>query len=103
MIKIVLKKVNNLVVKTIVACGTSDSHEMAIIFDVPHLHEVIINKENKYKIPLPVVVQQYINHNATLYKVYVLAEDTFVQARESIRDFEPSGNFLKKFTNVARN
>jgi hypothetical protein len=67
---------------------------MAIIFDIPHLHEVIVNEGEKYKIPLPVVVQQYINHDAKLYKVYVIAEDTFVQARESIRNFDPKGMAL---------
>lgn len=64
---------------------------MAIVFDIQHLYEVLINKDKKYKILLPVVVQQYINHNATLYKVYVVAEHTYVQARESIRNFDPNG------------
>ncbi|KAL0490468.1 inositol-tetrakis phosphate kinase [Acrasis kona] len=74
------------VVKTTAACGALETHEMAIVFNVPNLFDVLTDK-SKFKIPLPVVVQQYINHDATLYKVYVIGNDTFVQARESIRNF----------------
>jgi hypothetical protein len=35
------------VVKTIVACGTNESHEMAIVFDIPHLHDLIVNTDKK--------------------------------------------------------
>lgn len=86
-------------VKTTAACGAIETHEMAIVFNVDNLFQVLTDR-SKYKIPLPVVIQQYINHDATLYKVYVIGKETFVQARQSIRNFKPDGtDFNDSFNN----
>ncbi|XP_012679338.1 inositol-tetrakisphosphate 1-kinase [Clupea harengus] len=65
--------------KTQVAHGTS-SHEMAIIF----------SEEDLRNIKPPCVIQSFINHNAVLYKVFVVGEAYSVVERPSIRNF-PSG------------
>ncbi|XP_073788434.1 inositol-tetrakisphosphate 1-kinase isoform X1 [Danio rerio] len=62
-----------------VAHGTN-SHEMAIIF----------SEEDLKDIKPPCVLQSFINHNAVLYKVFVVGEAYSVVQRPSIRNF-PSG------------
>ncbi|KAI5615160.1 inositol-tetrakisphosphate 1-kinase [Silurus asotus] len=62
--------------KTQVAHGVN-SHEMAIIF----------SEEDLKDITPPCVVQSFINHNAMLYKVFVVGEAYSVVERPSIRNF----------------
>nr|XP_058912875.1 inositol-tetrakisphosphate 1-kinase isoform X4 [Kogia breviceps] len=62
--------------KTRVAHGTS-SHEMAIVF----------NQEGLSAIQPPCVVQNFINHNAVLYKVFVVGESYTVVQRPSLKNF----------------
>ncbi|XP_076979518.1 inositol-tetrakisphosphate 1-kinase isoform X2 [Tamandua tetradactyla] len=62
--------------KTRVAHGTN-SHEMAIVF----------NQEGLNAIQLPCVVQNFINHNAVLYKVFVVGESHTVVQRPSLKNF----------------
>ncbi|KAJ8290365.1 hypothetical protein GJAV_G00011920 [Gymnothorax javanicus] len=65
--------------KTRVAHGTN-SHEMAIIFSEEDLKDVTP----------PCVIQSFINHNAVLYKVFVVGESYTVVERPSLKNF-PSG------------
>ncbi|KAG5276626.1 hypothetical protein AALO_G00107810 [Alosa alosa] len=65
--------------KTQVAHGTN-SHEMAIIF----------SEEDLKNIKPPCVIQSFINHNAVLYKVFVVGEAYSVVERPSLRNF-PTG------------
>uniref|UniRef100_A0A9L0TF17 Inositol-tetrakisphosphate 1-kinase n=1 Tax=Equus caballus TaxID=9796 RepID=A0A9L0TF17_HORSE len=62
--------------KTRVAHGTN-SHEMAIVF----------NQEGLSAIQPPCVVQNFINHNAVLYKVFVVGESYTVVQRPSLKNF----------------
>ncbi|XP_043930505.1 inositol-tetrakisphosphate 1-kinase isoform X2 [Protopterus annectens] len=62
--------------KTRVAHGTN-SHEMAIIF----------NKEGLKDVKPPCVIQSFINHNAVLYKVFVVGESYTVVQRPSLKNF----------------
>ncbi|XP_021561902.1 inositol-tetrakisphosphate 1-kinase [Carlito syrichta] len=62
--------------KTRVAHGTN-SHEMAIVF----------NQEGLNAIRPPCVVQNFINHNAVLYKVFVVGESYTVVQRPSLKNF----------------
>ncbi|XP_010880764.1 inositol-tetrakisphosphate 1-kinase isoform X2 [Esox lucius] len=63
----------------------SNSHEMAIIFSEEDLKDV----------KPPCVIQNFINHNAVLYKVYVVGDSYTVVERPSIRNF-PSGPVGRK-------
>ncbi|XP_035649848.1 inositol-tetrakisphosphate 1-kinase isoform X1 [Oncorhynchus keta] len=63
----------------------SNSHEMAIIFSEEDLKDV----------KPPCVIQNFINHDAVLYKVYVVGEAYYVVERPSIRNF-PSGPAERK-------
>lgn len=62
--------------KTRVAHGTN-SHEMAIIF----------NEEDLKDVKPPCVIQSFINHNAVLYKVFVVGESYTVVQRPSLKNF----------------
>lgn len=62
--------------KPLVSQGESLSHEMAIIF----------NKEGMKDIRPPCVAQSFINHNAVLYKVYVVGDEQFVCERPSLKN-----------------
>uniref|UniRef100_A0A8D3D6G5 Inositol-tetrakisphosphate 1-kinase n=1 Tax=Scophthalmus maximus TaxID=52904 RepID=A0A8D3D6G5_SCOMX len=65
--------------KTRVAHGTN-SHEMAIIFSEDDLKDV----------KPPCVIQSFINHNAVLYKVFVVGDSYTVVERPSLMNF-PAG------------
>uniref|UniRef100_A0A8C4ZCP7 Inositol-tetrakisphosphate 1-kinase n=1 Tax=Gadus morhua TaxID=8049 RepID=A0A8C4ZCP7_GADMO len=62
--------------KTRVAHGTN-SHEMAIIF----------SEEDLINVRPPCVIQSFINHNAVLYKVFVVGDAYTVVERPSLKNF----------------
>ena len=57
-----------LIVKPLVACGVSHSHSMALVLDESALCQL------GGRVPLPAVVQEFVNHGGQQYKVYVLAD-----------------------------
>ncbi|QHO58843.1 Inositol 1,3,4-trisphosphate 5/6-kinase [Arachis hypogaea] len=75
------------IVKSKVACGVSDAHKMAIVFRVDDFKNV--------NVPLPAVIQEYVDHSSTLYKFYVLGEKVFHAVKKSI----PNADVLKKSSN----
>ncbi|XP_078287076.1 inositol-tetrakisphosphate 1-kinase-like [Rhinoraja longicauda] len=62
--------------KTRVAQGSS-AHDMALIFGEDGLGDI----------SLPCVIQSFINHNAVLYKVFVVGQSHFVVKRPSLKNF----------------
>ncbi|KAK3907991.1 Inositol-tetrakisphosphate 1-kinase [Frankliniella fusca] len=59
----------------------SDAHQMAIVF----------NEEGVADCRPPCVAQSFINHNAVLYKIYIVGDDFNVSERPSLKNFAPSG------------
>ncbi|KAG2442579.1 hypothetical protein HXX76_002664 [Chlamydomonas incerta] len=66
------------IVKPVVACGTPDSHAMALALWPQALAGLA------GRVPLPAVVQEFVNHDATIYKVYVAGDKVFHAVRPSI-------------------
>ncbi|PIN00374.1 Inositol-1,3,4-trisphosphate 5/6-kinase [Handroanthus impetiginosus] len=64
------------IVKPQVACGVSDAHSMAIVFNVDHYKDL--------NVPLPAVVQEYVDHSSLLYKFYALGSKIFYAVKKSI-------------------
>jgi len=64
------------VCKTIQACGSKAAHEMGIVFSEKKLHSFSV----------PFMVQEYINHNAVIFKVFVIGEFVDVVQRASLRN-----------------
>ncbi|XP_062082429.1 inositol 1,3,4-trisphosphate 5/6-kinase 4 isoform X2 [Humulus lupulus] len=63
------------IVKPQVACGVAVAHNMAIVFKVEDFKDL--------KVPLPAVIQEYVNHSSILYKFYVLGEKVFYAVKKS--------------------
>ncbi|XP_022742848.1 inositol 1,3,4-trisphosphate 5/6-kinase 4-like isoform X2 [Durio zibethinus] len=63
------------IVKPQVACGVADAHSMAIVFRVEDFKDL--------NVPLPAVVQEYVDHSSTLFKFYVLGERVFHAVKKS--------------------
>ncbi|KAK4436026.1 Inositol 1,3,4-trisphosphate 5/6-kinase [Sesamum alatum] len=64
------------IVKPQVACGVSDAHSMAIVFKMDHYKDL--------NVPLPAVVQEYVDHSSLLYKFYALGGKIFYAVKKSI-------------------
>jgi hypothetical protein len=53
------------------ACGTKSSHEMTLIFSAAHVQDADALEH-------PIIVQEYVNHNARLVKVRYSADGELV-------------------------
>ncbi|KAL8199572.1 hypothetical protein R6Q57_013140 [Mikania cordata] len=71
-----------IIVKPQVACGVADAHSMAIVFKAADFTGL--------SVPLPAVVQEYVDHSSILFKVYVLGEKVFYAVKNSM----PNANIL---------
>ncbi|XP_045168176.1 inositol-tetrakisphosphate 1-kinase-like [Mercenaria mercenaria] len=64
------------VCKPIVAHGTQDCHKMAVIF----------SEEGLKDITPPCVAQTFVNHNATLYKIFKIGSKQYIGHRPSLKN-----------------
>ena len=69
-----------LIVKPLVAAGTKESHSMTVVLK----HLAFSQLTPGY------IVQEYVNHDATLFKVYVLGENVYVYERSSLPNLPPA-------------
>lgn len=78
-----LRKIENagvsypMVCKTVIGHGSESCHEMAVIF----------NEEGLKDLMPSCVVQQFVNHNAVLFKVFVAGNKHYIVKRPSIKNF----------------
>ncbi|KOC60339.1 Inositol-tetrakisphosphate 1-kinase [Habropoda laboriosa] len=63
--------------KPLVAQGSNDAHKMMVIFNEQGLNDCLP----------PCVAQEFINHNAILYKIYIVGEHFHVVERPSFKNF----------------
>ncbi|KAF6168664.1 hypothetical protein GIB67_005276 [Kingdonia uniflora] len=63
------------IVKPQVACGVADAHNMAIVFRTEDFEDL--------NVPVPAVIQEYVDHSSLLYKFYVLGEKIFHAIKKS--------------------
>jgi glutathione synthase/RimK-type ligase-like ATP-grasp enzyme len=66
-------------VKSLQASGSLSAHDMAVVWsakDIDHF-------------TYPLYVQEYINHDGTIFKIYVLGEHNFTVTRVSLPNFAP--------------
>lgn len=75
------------VVKPIVACGVPESHQMAFIL---HASGLLPDLD----VPLPAILQEYIDHSSTLWKVYVAGNKVFTAQKRSTPDLQPLKEML---------
>ncbi|KAK7789705.1 hypothetical protein R5R35_012307 [Gryllus longicercus] len=62
------------------AHGSSQAHQMCVMF----------NEAGVRDCRPPCVAQSFINHNAVLYKIYIVGEQHYVVERPSLKNFYPS-------------
>ena len=55
---------------------------------------LIFHEEGLKDISPPCVAQMFVNHDAILYKLYVIGDKWFMVERPSLKNFYPSGKFL---------
>lgn len=67
------------VCKPSVSHGSTSAHKMAVIF----------NEKGVQDCHPPCVAQSFINHNAVLYKIYVVGDEYIVTERPSLKNFYP--------------
>ncbi|OEL22044.1 Inositol-tetrakisphosphate 1-kinase 6 [Dichanthelium oligosanthes] len=72
-----------LIVKPQVACGVSDAHNMALVFQIEEFRNL--------GVPLPGVLQEYVDHGSKILKFYVIGDKVFHAVRNSM----PNASFLK--------
>ncbi|RLN33749.1 inositol-tetrakisphosphate 1-kinase 6 isoform X1 [Panicum miliaceum] len=72
-----------LIVKPQVACGVADAHNMALVFQIEELSNLAV--------PLPAVLQEYVDHGSKIFKFYVIGDKVFHTVRNSM----PNASFLK--------
>ncbi|XP_031340666.1 inositol-tetrakisphosphate 1-kinase-like isoform X2 [Photinus pyralis] len=65
--------------KHVLGHGSKQAHEMVIVF----------NKDSLDACKSPCVVQTFINHNATLYKIFIVGEQYYYIERPSLKNFYP--------------
>ncbi|XP_020089527.1 inositol-tetrakisphosphate 1-kinase 6 isoform X1 [Ananas comosus] len=64
------------IVKPQVACGVADAHNMALVFK----YEDFAN----LGVPLPAILQEYVDHCSTIFKFYVLGDKVFHAVKKSM-------------------
>ncbi|KAI0489391.1 hypothetical protein KFK09_029233 [Dendrobium nobile] len=65
-----------MIVKPQVACGVADAHNMALIFKTEDFENLCV--------PLPAIIQEYVDHGSLLFKFYVLGERVFHTVKKSM-------------------
>lgn len=64
-------------VKSIQASGSVDAHIMRLVW----------KKEEIHQYGFPLYVQEYLNHNATIFKVYCIGKHCHIVTRKSLPNF----------------
>lgn len=67
-----------LVCKPILAQGSTGAHQMCIIFNEAGLKDI----------KPPCVAQSFVNHNARLYKLFVIKDKYYIMERPSLKNFQ---------------
>ena len=64
--------------KSLQASGSLAAHEMGLIW----------RKSDLAQFSFPVYIQEFLNHNATIFKVYVIGNESHIVVRKSLPNFE---------------
>jgi len=75
------------VVKPQIACGIEESHQMAFVLHPLGLHSDL-------NVPLPALLQEYIDHNSAVWKVYVAGNQVFSAQKRSTPNLQPLREIL---------
>lgn len=62
--------------------GSSDSHEMAILFSGTKLKDF----------RRPALVQEFLNHNGIIFKIFVIGDELIIQTKPSLPNYEANND-----------
>lgn len=82
-----------IIVKPLTAAGTKASHAMAVVLHPSSLYKIVSEKA-------PCLLQEYSNHDAALYKVYVLGEHISVHKRRSLPNLPSDASVVCRYHHV---
>nr|XP_019704145.1 inositol-tetrakisphosphate 1-kinase 6 isoform X2 [Elaeis guineensis] len=71
-----------IIVKPQIACGVADAHNMALVFKFEDFVDL--------PVPLPAILQEYVDHGSSIFKFYVLGDKVFHAVKKSM----PNASFL---------
>jgi len=74
------------------ADGSTESHDMAMVFSERGLKELQSNEASILGRGNTVVLQEFINHDAVLHKIYVMGDHVFMGTRPSLPNVIASEN-----------
>jgi inositol-1,3,4-trisphosphate 5/6-kinase/inositol-tetrakisphosphate 1-kinase len=77
-----------IVCKPMISHGSSLCHEMSIIFNESGLNDIEV----------PCVAQTFVNHNAKLFKIFVVGDQHFIVERPSVKNLK-AGDYATIFFN----
>lgn len=67
--------------KTFQSCGTTESHEMAVVLRLEAFSSLKLRK--------PLLIQEFVNHGGVLFKVFVIGTKYQIVKRPSVPDLNP--------------
>lgn len=73
------------IVKPQVACGVANAHNMALVFKYEDFENL--------NVPLPAIIQEYVDHGSSLFKFYVIGDKVFHAVKKSMPN---ASNLLPK-------
>ena len=75
------------VLKPQVACGIHAAHQMAFVLHPSGLHSAL-------DVPLPALLQEYVDHHSVVWKVYVIGKQVFTAQKRSTPDLHALKDYL---------
>eukprot|EP01125_Pyxidicula_operculata_P007445 TRINITY_DN2534_c0_g2_i2.p1 TRINITY_DN2534_c0_g2~~TRINITY_DN2534_c0_g2_i2.p1 ORF type:complete len:341 (-),score=37.70 TRINITY_DN2534_c0_g2_i2:46-1068(-) len=72
--------------KRVQASGSQSAHKMAILFNTQSLQNYIKNHIDESD-DSEWILQEYVDHNSTLFKVYVVASESYITSKLSLPNF----------------
>jgi hypothetical protein len=87
-----------LICKPVVACGPGSSHLLTLFLEVPS--RALSDGEGPPQLTAPTVVQEYVNHDGVLLKVYVIGDQVRLFERPSLPNIPTQGQ-LQTFFDAA--
>lgn len=75
--------------KPLVACGTAESHALAVALREDGLRELCTSGGGGGPLRPPMLLQEHVNHGGVVLKAYLVGEATHLASKPSLPDLDP--------------
>ncbi|RUP51682.1 inositol-tetrakisphosphate 1-kinase [Jimgerdemannia flammicorona] len=79
--------------KRLAACSSELSHQMVLVSSLSHFSP---GSPDRVEIDDPVILQQFVDHDGIIFKVYVLGDHVSIMTRPSLRNVEGGEGGIQK-------